>query len=136
MNTSALSSLGGSGQTSQSNQNLQELDIEDFLGLMLAELQNQDPLNPMENNELLQQISQIREIGATSQLTDTLESVLRGQNLTSASSLLDKQVKALTDDGRTIAGQVTRVSLDADDVRLHVGAERVALNNVSEIIGG
>jgi flagellar hook assembly protein FlgD len=40
----------------------------------------------MENSELVQQISQIREISATNQLTDTLTSVLMGQNTATASS--------------------------------------------------
>jgi flagellar basal-body rod modification protein FlgD len=136
MATNPISGTGGSQAAPQRNQNLGELDMEDFLGLMISELQNQDPLDPMDNSQMLQQISQIREIGATSQLTETLASVLRGQNLTSASSLMDKDVKALTDDGRVVSGRVTRVSLDAENVRLHIGAESVALNNISEITGG
>jgi len=136
MATNPISGTGGSQAAPQRNQNLGELDMEDFLGLMISELQNQDPLNPMDNAQMLQQISQIREIGATSQLTETLASVLRGQNLTSASSLMDKDVKALTDDGRTVSGRVSRVSVDAENVRLHIGADSVALNNISEITGG
>lgn len=136
MATNPISGAGGNQTAPQRNQNLGELDMEDFLGLMISELQNQDPLDPMDNSQMLQQISQIREIGATSELTETLASVLRGQNLASASSLMEKDVKALTDDGRMVSGRVTRVSLDADDVRLHIGAESVAMNNISEIIGG
>jgi len=136
MATNPISGTGGSQAAPQRNQNLGELDMEDFLGLMISELQNQDPLDPMDNSQMLQQISQIREIGATSQLTETLASVLRGQNLTSASSLMEKDVKALTDDGRTVSGRVTRVSVDAENVRLHIGADSVALKNISEITGG
>jgi len=136
MATNPISGAGGSQAAPQRNQNLGELDMEDFLGLMISELQNQDPLDPMDNSQMLQQISQIREIGATSQLTETLASVLRGQNLTSASSLMEKDVKALTDDGRTVSGRVTRVSVDAENVRLHIGADSVALQNISEITGG
>ncbi len=114
----------GSQQSSQgSNPNtpLRGLDMDHFLTLMITELQNQDPLNPMENAEILQQISQIREIEATSRLQETLESVLLGQNLSNASSLLDKRITALTDAGEQVQGKVDRVSVADNKVKVSVG---------------
>jgi flagellar basal-body rod modification protein FlgD len=101
---------------------------------MIAELQNQDPLNPMDNTQILEQIGQLRSIGATSQLSDTLGAVLMGQNVTTASSLIDRNVKALTDDGEAIEGKVDRVSIVDKAVKLHMGESTVALSNVSEIL--
>ena len=66
---------------------LNNLDLDSFLDLMIAELQNQDPLNPLENDQLLAQISQIREIGATDRLSQTLDSVLAGSSSASYCSL-------------------------------------------------
>ena len=43
-------------------QNMEDLNSSDFLQLMIAELQSQDPLNPMDNHELVQQIGAIREL--------------------------------------------------------------------------
>ena len=133
----ATSGVGGVGQTAQSgneNNALRELDMDQFLGLMIAELQNQDPLNPMENSQILQQISQIREIGATGELTGTLEAVLRGQNLSNASNMIDKQINALTDDGETVSGKVERVSISNNVVKVHVDGQEIALENVREIL--
>ncbi len=67
---------------------LNDVNIDDFLKLMIAELQNQDPLNPLDNDELVAQIGQIRSVGATEKLTDTLDSVLLGQNISSATNLI------------------------------------------------
>jgi flagellar basal-body rod modification protein FlgD len=120
---------------------LNDLDVDQFLGLLIAELQNQDPLNPMENSELVQQISQIREISATNQLSDTLTSVLLGQNTATASGLIGKRITALTDDAENIEGVVTRASVTVDDgdgnrtIRVHVGDESVRLDNIREIVG-
>ena len=44
---------------------INDIDLGTFLRLMIAELQNQDPLNPLDNKDMLAQISQIREVGAT-----------------------------------------------------------------------
>ncbi|MEX0936795.1 MAG: flagellar hook capping FlgD N-terminal domain-containing protein [Pirellulales bacterium] len=87
------------------------LDMRDFLDLMIAELQNQDPLNPLENSEMLQQIGQMREIGATQGLTETLNAVLLGQNISSASNLIGAEVRALTDTGETASGVVQRITI-------------------------
>jgi len=119
---------------------LEDLDIDEFLKLMIAELTNQDPLNPMDNAQLVEQIGQIRNISATTKLSDTLDSVLTGQSLTTASSLIGKSVTALNDQNENVAGVVDRVSVEVDEndnskrtFRVHIGDDRVDLKNVREI---
>ena len=125
----------------QQGPGLNEVDVDQFLGLLIAELQNQDPLNPMNNSELVQQISQIREISATNQLTDTLSAVLLGQNVSTASTLIGKEVSALSDDLENINGVVDRVTVTVNDddqtrtLRVHIGNNSVQLNNIREIVG-
>jgi hypothetical protein len=92
----------------------------DFLTLMIKELQNQDPLNPLENKDMLAQISQIRGIGASDKLTQTLDSVLLGQNIASATNLIGAQVTAISDDGERITGLVDSVSIDKGSPKLKV----------------
>lgn len=119
---------------------LQDLDIDEFLKLMITELTNQDPLNPMDNAQLVEQIGQIRSISATSQLSDTLGSVLAGQNLSTASSMIGKRVTALTDQNENVTGLVDRVSVEVDEddkdkrtFRVHVGEHKIDLKNVREV---
>jgi len=99
---------------------LNDVKIDDFLKLMITELQNQDPLNPLQNNELLAQINQIRQVGATDQLTETLGSVLLGQNISSATNLLGSQIDALSDDGQRVNGIVNQVSIANGEPKLHL----------------
>jgi flagellar basal-body rod modification protein FlgD len=119
---------------------LEDLDIDEFLKLMITELTNQDPLNPMDNAQLVEQIGQIRNISATNKLSQTLDSVLTGQSLTTASSLIGKRVTALNDQNQNVAGVVDRVSVEVDPkdsskrtFRVHIGNDRVELKNVREI---
>ena len=104
----------------QSVDAINDLDLNTFLKLMIAELQNQDPLNPLDNKDMLAQISQIREVGATDKLTQTLESVLLGQNIASATNLIGAEVTALSDDLVSIEGRVKQVSIDKGEPKLHV----------------
>lgn len=108
--------------------------MEDFLDMMLAELQNQDPLDPMDNQQILNQIGQIREIVASDQLTETLNAVFLGQNLTAASSMMGQWVAVTDDDGGVVAaGQVGQVSIEDGVPRLDVAGRAVKLEEVSQI---
>jgi flagellar basal-body rod modification protein FlgD len=116
-NVGAASSNTG---TSGTQNTLNDLDLDDFLNLMIAELQNQDPLNPMENDELIAQISQIREVGATDRLTETLDSVLLGQNIASATNLIGAEITALSDNNEKVYGIVDRISITEGQPKLHL----------------
>ncbi len=142
---SSVSSNSPIAQQSQRSNNpndaLRDVNLDQFLQLLITEMQNQDPLSPMDNSEILQQISQIREISATDSLTDTLAAVLEGQNMTTASSLIGKDIKALTDDAKNIEGRVERVSIEIDEdrnnarkLRVHVGEHSIRLENIREIV--
>jgi flagellar basal-body rod modification protein FlgD len=123
-------------------QSMDDLNSSDFLQLMITELQQQDPLNPMDNAELVQQINSIRELSATTALTDTLSSVLVGQNIATASGMIGKTVNALSDDGTSVTGEVERVTVtvgpnneDKRDVRVHVDGKEIKITNIREIVG-
>ncbi len=137
--TSVTSPTASRSPQSRSN-SISDLDLDGFLKLMITELQNQDPLNPMENSEMLQQISQMRSISASDKLTATLDAVLLGQNVSTASGLIGKEVSALTDDGQNIEGIVERVTVTPSDddkpaaVKVHVGNSTVSLANVRAIL--
>ncbi|CNH36422.1 flagellar hook assembly protein FlgD [Yersinia pekkanenii] len=57
-----------SGSTSQDLQN-------SFLTLLVAQLKNQDPTNPMQNNELTTQLAQINTVSGIEKLNTTLGSI-------------------------------------------------------------
>jgi flagellar basal-body rod modification protein FlgD len=115
-----------SGQSSNITSALNQLDLDDFLKLMIAELQNQDPLNPLENDELLAQISQIREVGATEQLTSTLNAVLLGQNISSATNLIGADVVALDESGQRVSGNVRVVTISGGKPMLDLAIDTSA----------
>jgi flagellar basal-body rod modification protein FlgD len=107
---------------------------------MITELSNQDPLNPTDNAQFLQQITQMREISATDTLTGTLDAVLTGQNLATASGLIGKKIDALADDATNVTGTVDKVVVEKDEdtgnrtIRIYVGAKSTQLENVRQIL--
>jgi flagellar hook assembly protein FlgD len=83
-------------------------------------LQQQDPFEPAKTGDMIGQVSQIRSIELSSQLTSVLEQLNRQQRTLGASELLGKLVEAqvVQLDGSRIqvAGLVTAVRFGTDGV--------------------
>lgn len=76
-----------------------ELGQEDFLRLMNAQLQNQDPMSPLENNEFMNQIAQftmVEGIGDLNKSFSDLSSSLVSNQALQASNLVGRSVLAPT----------------------------------------
>jgi flagellar basal-body rod modification protein FlgD len=119
---------------------LKDLDINQFLQLMVSELTHQDPLNPLDNTQLVQQLGELRSIAASDQLTTTLQSMQTQQSLTTASGLIGKTVTALSSDGHDVTGEVTSVSVEVDQkdnskrtYKVKIGDQTIDLQNIREV---
>ena len=130
--TSLLSPLSGADAANS----FADMGSEDFLKLLIMQLRNQDPLEPVGNEELLRQISSIREIELSTTLTDSLRALTGQQHFASASSLIGQYVTGLPgEDGAAVSGIVVGVRF-ADEgraiLRLADGSE-MPLEQVSTI---
>jgi flagellar basal-body rod modification protein FlgD len=132
-NVSAETNATGAGQQAFGSRNsINDLDLDAFLKLMITELQNQDPLNPLENDQLISQIGEIRSVGATDKLTQTLDTVLLGQNLSSATNLIGTHITGLSDDNQRVDGLVDRISITNGQPKLHLELGSTARANAAE----
>ncbi len=73
-----------------------ELGGDEFLKLLIMQLQHQDPFEPMDNSELLQQISSIRDIELSTSLTASLSTLTEQQRFASAASFIGKYVTGIS----------------------------------------
>src|SRR6476659_1188659 len=106
-----ISTGGASTGSSKGVHDLKDLDINQFLQLMVSELMSQDPLNQMDNTQLVQQIGELRSIAASDQLTTSLQSLQTQQSLTTAASLIGKQVSALDSKNNNVSGTISAVTV-------------------------
>src|SRR5277367_365763 len=92
--TPAATGTGTGSSTANSASSLGTLGGTDFITLMLAQLQNQDPTSPVDSNTFLTQLAQLSEVqGITSLNTSfgTLSTSLSSNQALQASSLLGHQ---------------------------------------------
>jgi len=119
MQTSAIGQTPGTaGPTPASG--LSGLESEDFFRILVSELKQQDPFEPAKTADMISQVSQIRSIELSGQLTKTLEQMTRQQRVSGAGELIGKYVMATfsAPDGSVamIEGVVTGVRFGADGV--------------------
>ena len=111
-----------------------EMTSEQFLELLLAELQNQDPMEPMKNNELMAQMTQIKSLEATQDLVENLNRLTEGMEIGSAASLIGKLVSGKADNGITVEGKVEGLVIESDRVNLVVtGYPLLPVANVEQV---
>jgi flagellar basal-body rod modification protein FlgD len=134
MATTPVTGTSNNAKTAPAKDRMQDLDVDQFLKLMIAELQNQDPLNPMDNAQMIQQISEIRSIASTDKLSSTLDGVQLGQALASASSLIGRTVSGLSEKNTEVNGKVDRVTVVAGVPKLHVGEDTIKLSSIRDIL--
>jgi flagellar basal-body rod modification protein FlgD len=134
MSTGSVTSTGSTGaQSASSASSFNNLQPSDFMNMLITELQNQDPTNPMDTGQMLQQITQISTIESNDQLTSTLQGVLLGQNLAAGAGLLYQTVQGTDAAGNAVSGQVQSISVANGAVSLNVGTDSIPLANVSQV---
>ena len=112
------------------------LGKDEFLTLLVEQLKNQDPMNPMENTQFLAQLAQFSSLEQMFTMNEHLEKMAETSNLTDASTLIGKNIYYIDpDSGKITPGLVSSVSIDKDnnEILLDVGIRKVPLSGVTKI---
>ena len=87
------------------------LGKQDFLKLLMAQLQNQDPMKPMDDTQMIAQMAQFSALEASQQLNATMQTSNNMQTVLQAGALIGKYIQANQADGTSTTGAVTSVGL-------------------------
>jgi flagellar basal-body rod modification protein FlgD len=112
-----------------------------FLDLLVTQLRNQTPLEPVDNSSFMNQMAQYSSMTEQKQLNDNLLRLLdyqgalaRLQGLSEGSALLGKEITFVVDGGKKETGVVESVFVDDQgEVKMRVGEKEVALRQVTGI---
>jgi len=109
------------------------LTSDTFLKLLITQLQNQDPTAPMGNDELLNQLSNMRNLQANIELSDTLKSFGQNEKMSSGAALLGKLITGTNADNKEITGVADRVFVQNGDTLVGIGTDQVSLGKVTGV---
>jgi flagellar basal-body rod modification protein FlgD len=103
----------------------------DYINLLVAQLQNQNPLEPMDNNEMASQLAQFSQLQQLETMNASFTEVLTATQRSYANSLLDKTVTFYSQD--EITGELDQKVGTVDSVFHDPETQEVLLGvNVGE----
>ncbi|MBI4579288.1 MAG: hypothetical protein HY718_06270 [Planctomycetes bacterium] len=125
-----VGSAATSGSASTDSTGLAGISGNDFMNILVKQLQMQDPMKPMSNQEMVQQLSTIRELEMNTRMSARLEQLTDQQRFGSAAALIGKYVQGKVTDGGgnefVVEGIVTGVRFtDRGEVLLELDSGEV-----------
>jgi flagellar basal-body rod modification protein FlgD len=128
--TPSQSGSSAAGATNQLGQNA-------FLQLLIAQLQNQDPLQPMDNTQMVAQLAQFQTLQSQTQMTNSLNALVEMDQLGQAAGLIGKTIQTAGSNGANgVSGVVTAAGLQNGVAVLTVGSRTVNLSDVIQVTAG
>ncbi|MEX0885283.1 MAG: flagellar hook capping FlgD N-terminal domain-containing protein [Phycisphaeraceae bacterium] len=86
-----------------------EMSSSDFIRVLVTELTTQDPFEPNDSQQILEQISSLRNIESQTTLQAQLQDLVMQNELTQAGGMIGRMVEGITPENDRIAGLVTAV---------------------------
>lgn len=107
----------------------------EFMKLLMIQLRNQDPLDPINDKEFLAQLAQFSSLGELTKLNTSFTQALLIQQLNEARGLIGQNITFKdTDSGDSLSGLVDGVKIGKDGlIMLLVNGREVPLSNLEGI---
>jgi flagellar basal-body rod modification protein FlgD len=109
------------------------LGTDQFLQLLVAQLQNQDPLNPISNTDFINQITSLNTVENLSNLNASFSQMLKLQQLTQGADLIGKTIDYTNSGGTAASGKVDSVTAQNGKFVLSVGSDQVTLDQIQSV---
>jgi flagellar basal-body rod modification protein FlgD len=105
-----------------------------FLQLLIAQLQNQDPLNPTSSTEFINQLATLNTVQGLQTLNASFSQMLKLQQLTQGADLIGKTITYTPTGGGTAqSGTVDSVAVQNGSFVLQVGGNSVGLDQIQSV---
>lgn len=110
----------------------QELGKDDFMELLVTQMQYQDPLEPMDNTEMIAQLAQFSAL-------EQMMNVAQSTNKQTAFGLVGEIVEYAYEDPESgkleyPLGKVDTVRIEGENIFLTIGGKEIALEDVQQVI--
>ncbi len=131
--SSTASTNSASSSSSSSQSGLGSLTTADFMQMLIAELQDQDPTQPMSSEDLLGQLATMSQLQSTTDLDTALQANTTNQQLSIGASFIGKSINGTDDSGNAVAGVVDQAFLQNGTAYVGVGNSQVQLSNITDV---
>ena len=131
--TPAAATSTGSTSPSDSLSAATSVDKDMFLKLMVAQLKNQDPMNPTDSSQFLAQTAQFTSLEKLTTVADQTQQALSAQLAFGASGLVGRTVGYTDASGASATGVVSSVRFTSTGPMLQIGGTDVPLSSIDSV---
>lgn len=136
--TSIDTSLLLSNKPSTSKAGSSSLGKDEFLKILMAQLANQDPMNPMEDKEFIAQMAQFSTLEQTTNMTSMLEKFINTQTQSDSilkySEMIGKQVEWKNAKGESESGIVKSIKQRENGIVLELdNGKEIASDSIEKV---
>jgi flagellar basal-body rod modification protein FlgD len=111
MNVDMTTSIPAGANQSSSARSKAMVDYNSFLKLLIAQMKNQDPTQPMDSTQYVAQLATFSQVEQSMQANTKLDQILQASSLSQATSLIGHSISSL--DGE-VSGIVKEVRVFSD----------------------
>jgi flagellar basal-body rod modification protein FlgD len=133
----SINSIQSYSTPSVTSMTKKEMGKEQFLKILVAQLQNQDPTKPMEDREMVSQMAQLSVLEQLSNLNQSLSTYLfsnKENNISQYSSMLEKNVSWInTTTNQVESGIVSGINFKNNEVYFKIGDQEIAAKSITSI---
>ena len=122
------------GSSTSSTSGVQTITGEDFMSLLITQMSNQDPMNPMSNEDMSAQLAQFASLDELETMNTTMADQLTSSSLSFASSLIGSPILAINSKTKnTVEGVVESVSITDSVPYINVGGAKVSIYDLTNV---
>ena len=105
----------------------------EFLKLLVTQMRNQDPMQPVSDTEFIAQMAQFSSLEQTKTMSADITKLRQGNDFLQATNLLGKEVRLHLGDMEFTKGIVTDLNVKDGEARIIVGDKTYTLDQVNSV---
>ena len=120
----------------------QQVNKDQFLTLLVTQLKNQDPLEPVKNEQFLAQLATFTQLEEQQVMNDTLQQILSVQTagltlagLAEGAALVGREVSYITEGGEQAVGVVETITFGPTGITALIDGQEIPAGNIIQLRG-
>ena len=109
------------------------LGKDDFLKLLVTQLQHQDPMNPMDDKDFMGQMAQFSSLEQITNLVTATQAQSFSTQMSQAVGLIGHNVSWVAADGTNGTGTASKVSISDGAIQITVGESQITPDEIVQV---
>ncbi|MDD5369946.1 MAG: flagellar hook capping FlgD N-terminal domain-containing protein [Anaerolineaceae bacterium] len=112
------------------------LNNSDFMLMLMAQLRNQNPLDPMQDKDMMGQVAQLNSLQSLQGIQSRMDEMAKSNQFSYAASLIGKTARVDRGDGSVLEGKICEVNLENRQIQVVLGGRAYPIDALLSISQG